>query len=79
MLGTVYKSTGSWYKVKLDNGKFIDCKLQAKFRDHNLKSTNPICVGDIVKVKINIDKKTVKKFKLILLKNKYINKAEEKK
>jgi ribosome biogenesis GTPase len=55
MLGTVYKSTGSWYKVKLDNGKFIDCKLQAKFRDHNLKSTNPICVGDIVKVKINID------------------------
>ena len=53
MLGTVYKSTGSWYKVKLDNGKFIDCKLQAKFRDHNLKSTNPICVGDIVKVKIN--------------------------
>ena len=55
MLGTVYKSTGSWYKVKLDNGKFIDCKLQGKFRDHNIKSTNPICVGDVVKVKINID------------------------
>ena len=22
MIGTVYKSTGSWYKVKLENGKF---------------------------------------------------------
>ena len=57
MLGTVYKSTGSWYKVKLDNGKFIDCKLFGKFREHNIKSTNPVCVGDVVKVKIN-DKQT---------------------
>ena len=32
MLGTVYKSTGSWYKVKLENGEFVDCKLFGKFR-----------------------------------------------
>ena len=32
MIGTVYKSTGSWYKVKLENGKFIDCRLLGKFR-----------------------------------------------
>ena len=52
MLGTVYKSTGSWYKVKLVNGEFLDCKLFGKFRTKNLKSTNPVCVGDNVTVKI---------------------------
>ena len=52
MLGTVYKSTGSWYKVKLENGEFIDCKLFGKFRTKNLKATNPVCVGDNVSVKI---------------------------
>ena len=41
MIGTVYKSTGSWYKVKLENGKFIDCRLLGKFREKNIKSTNP--------------------------------------
>ena len=52
MLGTVYKSTGSWYKVKLENGEFVDCKLFGKFRTKNLKSTNPVCVGDNVIIKI---------------------------
>ena len=52
MLGTVYKSTGSWYKVKLENGEFVDCKLFGKFRTKNLQSTNPVCVGDNVIIKI---------------------------
>ena len=52
MIGTVYKSTGSWYKVKLENGEFVDCKLFGKFRTKNLKSTNPVCVGDNVVIKI---------------------------
>ena len=50
MIGTVYKSTGSWYKVKLENGIFIDCRLLGKFREKNIKSTNPVCVGDVVKL-----------------------------
>ena len=53
MIGTVYKSTGSWYKVKLENGKFIDCRLLGKFRKKNIKSTNPVCVGDVVKLNNN--------------------------
>lgn len=57
MIGTVYKSTGSWYKVKLENGEFVDCKLFGKFRTKNLKSTNPVCVGDNVVIKI-IDNQT---------------------
>ena len=55
MRGTVYKSTGSWYKVKLENGEFVDCKLFGRFRTENLKSTNPVCVGDHVKVNITIN------------------------
>ena len=50
MVGTVYKSTGSWYRVKLEDGKFIDCRLLGKFREKNIKSTNPVCVGDLVKL-----------------------------
>ena len=53
MIGTIYKSTGSWYKVKLENGKFIDCRLLGKFREKNIKSTNPVCVGDTVKLNNN--------------------------
>ena len=48
MTGTVYKSTGSWYTVKTDTGKFVDCRIKGKFRMQGIKSTNPVAVGDIV-------------------------------
>ncbi|MCK0156051.1 ribosome small subunit-dependent GTPase A [Cellulophaga sp. F20128] len=48
MIGTVYKSTGSWYTVKTDAGKFYDCRIKGKFRLKGIKSTNPIAVGDRV-------------------------------
>ncbi|MEH6681373.1 MAG: ribosome small subunit-dependent GTPase A [Sediminicola sp.] len=48
MLGTVYKSTGSWYTVKTDDGDFYECKIKGKFRMKGIKSTNPIAVGDRV-------------------------------
>lgn len=48
MLGTVYKSTGSWYTVKTMNGKFYECRIKGKFRLKGIKSTNPIAVGDKV-------------------------------
>ena len=50
MKGVVLKSTGSWYVVKLDNGNLLDCRLKGKFRIKQIKSTNPIVVGDIVKL-----------------------------
>lgn len=52
MIGTVYKSTGSWYTVKTDNGKFYECRIKGKFRLEGIKSTNPIAVGDRVQFKI---------------------------
>lgn len=48
MLGTVYKSTGSWYTVKTADGTFYDCRIKGKFRIKGIKSTNPIAVGDVV-------------------------------
>tara|TARA_R110002020_G_scaffold8904_4_gene35751 strand:+ start:570 stop:1523 length:954 start_codon:yes stop_codon:yes gene_type:complete len=46
--GTVYKSTGSWYSVKADDGHFYDCRIKGRFRIQGIKSTNPVAVGDRV-------------------------------
>ncbi|MUP44351.1 ribosome small subunit-dependent GTPase A [Gramella sp. BOM4] len=48
MQGTVYKSTGSWYQVKAENGEFYECRIKGKFRIQGIKSTNPVAVGDVV-------------------------------
>ncbi|MFS4469668.1 ribosome small subunit-dependent GTPase A [Maribacter sp. 2210JD10-5] len=48
MLGTVYKSTGSWYSVKSEEGVFYECRIKGKFRIEGIKSTNPVAVGDKV-------------------------------
>lgn len=59
MKGTVYKSTGSWYTVKAENGLFYECRIKGKFRIQGIKSTNPIAVGDRVTFKLQTkDEKT---------------------
>jgi ribosome biogenesis GTPase len=52
MQGTVYKSTGSWYTVKSQNGVFYECRLKGRFRIDGIKSTNPVAVGDVVNFKV---------------------------
>ena len=51
--GKVYRSTGSWYDVKLDSGSFIKARIQGKFRNHSIKTTNPVSVGDEVDLLID--------------------------
>lgn len=46
--GKVLKSTGKWYQVMLENGEQIDCRIRGKLRLDDLKTTNPISVGDVV-------------------------------
>lgn len=53
MNGLVIKNTGSWYQVKTDDGQFIECKIKGNFRLKGIRSTNPIAVGDRVKIEIN--------------------------
>ncbi|WP_186757660.1 ribosome small subunit-dependent GTPase A [Echinicola salinicaeni] len=45
--GRVIRSTGSWYTVELD-GEYIQARLRGKFKQSDLKLTNPIAVGDYV-------------------------------
>jgi len=47
--GIVYRSTGSWYLVKTDDG-FLNCRIKGKIRLQGIKSTNPVAVGDRVAV-----------------------------
>lgn len=56
MKGTVYKSTGSWYLVKAENGKNYNCRIKGKFRIKGIKSTNPVAVGD--EVEFDVEEKS---------------------
>lgn len=50
--GIVIKNTGSWYNVKEENGDIWHCKLKGKLRLTEVKSTNPIAIGDRVTIEI---------------------------
>lgn len=48
--GTVIKSTGSWYQVKLSDGRTIPSRIMGKFRLEGINLTNPVAVGDQVEI-----------------------------
>ena len=73
MIGTVYKSTGSWYSVKTDEGNFYQCKIKGKLRLENFKSTNPVAVGDRVNFSLeHNDEENIGIIQNILERNNYI-------
>ena len=51
--GTIIKSTGSWYDVKLDSGEVIESRIIGKFRLGGIRLTNPVAVGDRVSIEID--------------------------
>lgn len=58
MNGVVIKSTGSWYRVRAENGQILDCRILGKFRLEGIKSTNPVAVGDLVDFEMEKGKET---------------------
>lgn len=50
--GLVYKSTGSWYTVRNEQGVFYECRIKGRFRIDDIKSTNPVAVGDWVNFEV---------------------------
>lgn len=50
MKALVYKSTGSWYTVKDETGKFHNARIKGVFKIDGITSTNPLAVGDWVNI-----------------------------
>lgn len=48
MQGRVFKSTGSWYEVVDENHTRHSCRLRGKIKLEDIKTSNPIAVGDYV-------------------------------
>ncbi|MCD8194540.1 MAG: ribosome small subunit-dependent GTPase A [Tannerellaceae bacterium] len=53
MKGLVIKNTGSWYTVRTVDGRTIESKIKGNFRLKEIRSTNPVSVGDRVTIDIN--------------------------
>src|SRR3954463_8509243 len=50
MQALIYKSTGSWYIAKTGSGQVYNARIKGVFKIDDITSTNPIAVGDIVKL-----------------------------
>lgn len=57
MKGRVIKSTGSWYQVRTTT-QVIAARLKGKFKQEDLKLTNPIAVGDWVELSLEQGQET---------------------
>jgi ribosome biogenesis GTPase / thiamine phosphate phosphatase len=56
MDATVIKSTGSWYQVQPDSSaEIIEARILGKFRLNDLQITNPIAVGDRVRIEMEAE------------------------
>ena len=53
--GLVIRSTGSWYSVKTDSGDMLDCRIKGKLRMKEVRTTNPVAVGDRVEFELQHD------------------------
>lgn len=62
MNALVYKSTGSWYIVKNENGEFYNARIKGKFKIDNITSTNPVAVGD----KVDVDKEDIQEGSVVI-------------
>ena len=59
MKARIYKSTGSWYSVKTEDGLFHQARIKGVIKLDNRTSTNPIAVGDWVTCETEQDQPTL--------------------
>ena len=52
MKAVVYRSTGSWYQVKTEDGSFYNARMKGVFKLADITSTNPIAVGDNIRISL---------------------------
>jgi len=53
MEALITKSTGSWFTALTDDKRKLECRLRGNIRLHGSKSTNPVAVGDRVRIEIS--------------------------
>lgn len=73
MKATVYKSTGSWYTVKDESGNWHNARMKGIFKMDEITSTNPIAVGDEVKIEVENEGENTATITEILDRRNYIN------
>ena len=50
MKGIVARVTGSWHDIRLEDGTILPSRIIGKLRMDDIKTTNPVGVGDEVEV-----------------------------
>jgi ribosome biogenesis GTPase len=75
--GRVIKSTGSWYLVRV-GAEDIQARLRGKFKQDNLKLTNPIAVGDYVELALEENQATAVISEILPRENYIIRKSTRK-
>lgn len=73
MIATVYKSTGSWYSLKDEEGRFWNGRMKGVMKLDDITSTNPVAVGDKVKAAVESEESGTVIIDEILDRHNYIN------
>lgn len=58
MKGVVVKVTGSWHEVRLEDGTILPSRIAGKLRMEDIKTTNPVGVGDHVTLQYETNETT---------------------
>lgn len=73
MKAKVYKSTGSWYTLKDETGKFWNGRIKGVLKLDDITSTNPVAVGDWVEAEPENENDKTAVISEILHRHNYIN------
>lgn len=73
MKAIVYKSTGSWYTIKDENGQWHNARIKGVFKIDDITSTNPIAVGDEVEIEVEDENENTAIIGTIHARRNYIN------
>lgn len=73
MKATVFKSTGSWYNLKAENGNWYQGRIRGVLKLDGITSTNPAAVGDRVEMTIEDELAATAIITEILDRRNYIN------
>ena len=73
MKAIVYKSTGSWYTLRDEQGRFWNGRMKGVLKLDDITSTNPVAVGDWVEAEIENEDSDSATINAILDRHNYIN------